>query len=497
MVFYCKITKQSATVAWVEKTTSKSADNYRAEILGGIAAQLVIKAVLTDRRVHPSMRLRIGCDNLGVVKHGNKPLRPLYERQAQADVLRLFKQLISQSRCPIEMYHIYGHLDELLGNMDLLEVDEKMNCKADGMAEEILLEGVSNQEFITSEFPFEDVRIHVGGAKVTHNPRVAISNHWGGQVARQLYHDRNIVHKRDFPLVYWTGVEQVMSSYPEMFRTWVTKQVSHFCGTNRQLSRIDPEVINKCPNCGCVDESPSHITKCLDSGRTEMFAESVKELETWLQAQRTGHELTGMITSYLLARGGKTLSSLISPSSPFSLLARFHDRLGWDNFLEGRISTLWVEMRHHEVESDNLQTTAEYWAKGLIRRLIQIIHRQWIYRNSTVHMKVKGGLTQTQHDHLMNTIEDYLHVDPMSLLPEDRSLLTIDFDALAAAPPGHQETWAAEMETAVSAAGHIRDGSRQALQSRYFSEPTPRLPVIQEEPAIDNEGSIRWRHRRR
>ncbi len=111
-------------------------------------------------------------------------------------------------------------------------------------------------------------------------------------------------------------------------------------------------------------------------------------------------------------------------------------------------------------------------------------------------MNVRGGLTKTQHDHLMNTIEDYLHVDPMTLLPEDRSLLRVDFDALAAAPPAHQETWAAEMETAVSAAGHIQDGSRQALHSHYFSEPNPRLPVIHEEPVIDNKGSNRWRHQR-
>jgi len=27
-----------------------------------------------------------------------------------------------------------------------------------------------------------------------------------------------------------------------VFRDWVTKHVSHFCGTNRQLSRIDPTV---------------------------------------------------------------------------------------------------------------------------------------------------------------------------------------------------------------------------------------------------------------
>ena len=112
-------------------------------------------------------------------------------------------------------------------------------------------------------------------------------------------------------------------------------------------------------------------------------------------------------------------------------------------------------------------------------------------------MKVRGGLTQTQHDRLVNTIEDYLHVNPMTLLPEDRRLLTVDFDELAEAPTVDQETWAAEMETAVSAAGHIRDGSRQALQSRYFSGPNPPLPVIDEESEIDDEGSIRWRRRRR
>ena len=116
----------------------------------------------------------------------------------------------------------------------------------------------------------------------------------------------------------------------------------------------------------CADESPSHITKYLDSGRIEFIAKSAKELEAWLRAQRTGRELIGLITSYLLARGGNTLNILILPTSPLTLLASFHDRLGWDNFLEGRISSLWVEMRHHKVELDNLQTTAEYWATGLI-----------------------------------------------------------------------------------------------------------------------------------
>ena len=132
------------------------------------------------------MTVGVGCDNKGVVNHGNKALRPLYKRQSQADVLRLFKQLISQSSSKVVMYHIYGHLDKLLGDLRLLTINERMNCKADGLAEESLLEGVSTQEFISSHFPSEDIRMYVGGQKITHNPHRAISNNWGNHEAREL-----------------------------------------------------------------------------------------------------------------------------------------------------------------------------------------------------------------------------------------------------------------------------------------------------------------------
>ena len=45
-----------------------------------------------------------------------------------------------------------------------------------------------------------------------------------------------------------------------------------------------------------------------------------------VEGQRTGHELTQLVTSYLLAQGKTTLCSLLPPNSPFTLLARYHDR---------------------------------------------------------------------------------------------------------------------------------------------------------------------------
>jgi len=65
----------------VKKTDSYAADNYRAEILGGIAAQLILQAALQGKQLHKSTLITAFCDNLGVMHHGNHANRPLAEKQ--------------------------------------------------------------------------------------------------------------------------------------------------------------------------------------------------------------------------------------------------------------------------------------------------------------------------------------------------------------------------------------------------------------------------------
>ncbi len=46
-VIYCSYRNQYADVNWVEKSTKKAANHYRAEILGGCSTQLIIKVGIT------------------------------------------------------------------------------------------------------------------------------------------------------------------------------------------------------------------------------------------------------------------------------------------------------------------------------------------------------------------------------------------------------------------------------------------------------------------
>jgi hypothetical protein len=212
-------------------------------------------------------------------------------------------------------------------------------------------------------------------------------------VAQVLYDRQGVVSKENFPFVYWEGMEHVLKLFPEMFWVWVTKHVSHFQGTNRQLSRIDKLVLNVCPSCKCHDESTSRITRCRDPGRARTLKDSVELLVQWLYDQQMDGEVVHLFKRYLLAGGTGTLTLLLKPNSRLGVEVRYHDRLGWNCFLKGRLCALWVEHRVQHIQWANLTRLADFWAQGLMQQLLQMTHAQWAYRNAMVHLEVKDGRT--------------------------------------------------------------------------------------------------------
>ena len=192
----------------------------------------------------------------------------------------------------------------------------------DSVAKTALLDAVIEDNFISGYFPHENVVVTVDGDKVSGSNMTAIGNAWGYKVARELFHSKKIVDKKYFGTIYWDGVEKSMDSFPRMFRVWVTKHVSHFCGTNRQLSRFDASVVNACPSCGCEDESTAHIVRCPSPGRTALYEDSVFEVVGWLNSVDTDSTLLSLIKGYLLGRGKIKAASLVTARSSYSVVAR-------------------------------------------------------------------------------------------------------------------------------------------------------------------------------
>ena len=108
-MIFCSRTKCQAKGAVAE--WSENADNYRAEILGGVLIQLVLRAA--SRTPNATYEpVEIDCNNQGAVTHGNTATRVLKAKQEQADILRSFKQLVMENSFKSEFKWVASHQDD-------------------------------------------------------------------------------------------------------------------------------------------------------------------------------------------------------------------------------------------------------------------------------------------------------------------------------------------------------------------------------------------------
>ena len=121
-----------------------------------------------------SMSPRFGCDNKGVVHHGNHPWRPLPAKQGQADVLRYYKNLVRSAPAKCKMYHVHGHLDRYLSRSEMSPA-ELLNCECDHLAGAALRSAVESNNYISRILPGEDIVVSVNGCKITGSYERAIT----------------------------------------------------------------------------------------------------------------------------------------------------------------------------------------------------------------------------------------------------------------------------------------------------------------------------------
>ena len=107
----------------------------------------------------------------------------------------------------------------------------KNQCVGGPSGKAVLVTFVADEEFIDSDFPFEQVHVKVEGKKMTGSPCQTFMNYsWSRRIARSFFHDKHILDWAYFPLVYWDGVEKVLMDFPQMFRTFITNTCQSFVG---------------------------------------------------------------------------------------------------------------------------------------------------------------------------------------------------------------------------------------------------------------------------
>ena len=86
-------------------------------------------------------------------------------------------------------------------------------------------------------------------------------------------------------------------------------------------------------------------------------------------------------------------------------------------------------------------TSPTTWSTGLIVKLLEVVHGQWLYRCVQIHDKTRGTLATTGKEELQREIEAQMEQGWSDLLEEDQYLAEVNLEDLKHSSGEKQQYW--------------------------------------------------------
>ena len=100
------------------------------------------------------------------------------------------------------------------------------------------------------------------------------------------------------------------------------------------------------------------------------------------------------------------------------------------------------------------------WMTGLIIKLLEITHGQWLYRNVMVHDSTTGTLITKRKEEIQLEIERQQELGSEKLLEEDKFLAEVRLEDIESTNGDRQEYWLLDIKSARKAKA-IQDATKK------------------------------------
>jgi hypothetical protein len=376
---------------------------------------------------------------------------------AHPDVLKNI--LVNCSSLTFDRYysHVLAHQDDQLDYGDLSRPSQ-LNVNMDYNAKQALWNLHPTRLPGGWAFPLESVYVLAGSEKIKadmgHHVRF-LAHH---TLAKTSFHSLNILDPTAFDKVDWEMVYQTLHEVPQMFQQWACKQVMSIAGT----MEWDESVVRKCPSCLQKRDTCAHVLFCEHAGRVATLHHRVDLLEAWMEESGTDPDLLDCIAEYAYSRGGRTMVEICRGlGEPFQRMARDQDEIGWRQFMEEMICGRMRQIQREYQCREGSPANTDRWVKGVILKLLEATHGQWIYRNVQLHDDVAGTRATQKKEEIQKDIEEQMEMGMAGLLGEDHWMLEVNLGDLENSSGEREEYWLLAIRAAREAATLTRQRTRQ------------------------------------
>jgi hypothetical protein len=349
-----------------------------------------------------------------------------------------------------EYHHVAAHQDNHTWWEDLTRAAQ-LNSACDTGAKAILRSQDVTNPPLQEAFLLEPICMFIEGKKMTLDMGAHIRYAARRQVTWSFFHKTRRMSTDAFDKVYWPHVHRTLhEEVSQLFQVWACKQVMNIAATNKNLSwRHRDGRSDKCPCCRIHVETTEHVLLCPEVTRVEAFQLSMTALEWWLDEADTDPDLTDSIVEYVRRWGTVTMEEEISDALPrFRHMALSQDTIEWRRFLEGMILTEITNIQRQYIAVNGSRMSLDKWCTGLITRLLEITHGQWLYRNYIVHDPVSGTIPTAKKEEFLLEIERQRDLGNADLLEEDKYLAEVNLEEMATSSGEWQHYWLLAIQTA-------------------------------------------------
>ncbi len=98
----------------------------------------------------------------------------------------------------------------------------------------------------------------------------------------------------------------------------------------------------------------------------------------------TNDEIDDKLYTYLMLRGEVTMGELGDMSPDMATVAQAFDAIGWVDVMHDQLPVILrhLQQQHYQLVGEG---SADFWMTQLTRRIVDIAHGQWLFRNFSLH----------------------------------------------------------------------------------------------------------------
>ena len=193
--------------------------------------------------------------------------------------------------------------------------------------------------------------------------------------------------KDDIDCIEWELQEKAFSSEKSTRQRKLTKWISGWLGTGKNMKRWNLRYKGLCPFCRHEDEDTKHVLRCKHEKPTNIWNTLLKEFDGTLIKNKTCYPLRKAIIRELGAwRNETAFPHWTSLDNELLQAVMEQRRIGWCTFMEGLISTKITIYQKQYLALNFPDRKISSWTKKVIKAGWKLLMKMWQNRNDQLHL---------------------------------------------------------------------------------------------------------------